>query len=56
MEDPFTWTFSLYDLLALTYHLKGEDDKALGYAAKALSYDPNNEILHQRYNELLKLI
>lgn len=56
MEDPFTWTFSLYDLLALTYHLKGEDDKALGYASKALSYDPKNEVLIKRFNDLIKLV
>lgn len=53
MEDPFVWTYSLYDALAVCYSEKGEKEIALGYAAKALSYDNKNEILLERYNNYL---
>lgn len=49
MDDPFTWTFGLYDLLGLAYAAKGDMIKALGCATKALSYDSTNESLKQKY-------
>ena len=55
-EDPFTWTFALYDALGVAYHEKGDDVMALSYAAKALSYDSTNEDLIERYNIYLNAI
>lgn len=56
MDDPASWTYGFYDMLTICYYQKGEFEKALGYAAKALSYEPNNEILKARYEDCLTRI
>lgn len=56
MDDVYTWTFSLYDLLGYAYALKEEYDKALAYATKALSYSPENKLLIERYYTYLNKI
>lgn len=55
-EDPFTWTFSLYDALGVAYHETGNHLAALSCAAKALSYDSTNEELIAKYNAYLNAI
>lgn len=54
MEDPFTWTYALYDLLAFIYAQKGDYKNAFIYISKALTYDSKNEVLCNRYNEYLE--
>lgn len=53
MDEIYAWTFALYDLLGIAYSLKEEWDKAAGYAAKALSYSPDNPLLLERYTSYL---
>lgn len=53
MDDPLSWSYGFYNLLSIAYSKKNEHDKALGYAAKALSYEPSNPFLQQRYTECL---
>ena len=50
MEDSFTWSYGLYDVLALCYFYKKEYKEAIEYGAKALSYDKENEILNRNFN------
>ena len=56
MEDPCTWTYGIYDLLGLAYYHKEDYAAALGYASKALTFDPQNSILQQRYANYLQLL
>ena len=53
MDDPLSWSYGFYNLLSIAYSKKNEHDKALGYAAKALSYEPSNPFLQQQYTECL---
>ena len=54
MEDNFTWTFGIYDALGVAYYRIGEKEKALSYAAKALSFSPDDEMLIRNYNTYLE--
>lgn len=54
MEDNYTWTYAIYDALGVAYGRIGKNDKALGYAAKALSFEPTNETLINNYNTYLE--
>lgn len=56
MDDPVVWSYGFYNLLSVAYAKKGEYDRALGYAAKALSYEPSNPFLQQKYTECLNNI
>ena len=56
MEDPFTWTFSLYDALGFAYFSLGRFEEALAAATCALQFDPSNEALQQNYKKCLNAI
>ena len=56
MDDPVTFSCGFYNLLSIAYLKKGENEKALGYAAKALSFEPSNLFLQQKYVECLNSI
>lgn len=56
MEDPYTWTFALYDALGHAYSNLGDYEKAVAAAACALSYEPSNEILQSNYNKYIQLL
>ncbi len=49
MEDNFTWTYAIYDILGCVYDRLGEKDKALAAAAKALAFEPTNKNLIKNY-------
>lgn len=54
LEDPFTWTFGMYDALGVAYDRKGDYRNALIYGIKALAQDKENVHLQQNYNIYLK--
>lgn len=56
MEDPFTWTYAMYNALSVAYRLNGNFPEALAYAAKALEFDSENETLKQNYAMCLALV
>ena len=53
MDDVIVWSYGFYNLLSIAYTQKGEHDKALGYAAKALSFEPSHPFLQEKYQECL---
>lgn len=53
MDDVVVWSYGFYNLLSIAYTQKGEYDKALGYAAKALSFEPSHPFLQEKYQECL---
>lgn len=55
-EDPYTWTFALYDALGTAYYYLGDYERAVGAAACALSYEPSNPILQSNYNKYIQLL
>lgn len=56
MDDPVSWTYGFYNMLAICYIQKNEYEIALGYATKALSCAPQDEVLKARYDECLNNI
>ena len=55
MEDPLTWTFGMYDLLAAIYAEQGKIDLALQAEEIALNIDPSDEFLIESYNRYKQL-
>ena len=56
MEDPFTWTYALWDALGFAYFAKGNIEKAMSCASIALSYEPNNQKLVENYQKYLNAL
>lgn len=56
LEDNYTWTYGMYDLLGYCYFNDGQYDLALTNAALALQYEPTNEILQNNYNNYLNIL
>lgn len=56
MEDPFTWTYALYDALGTAYYKLGDIPNAIAAAALALKYEPSNEVLQSNYNTYINLL
>lgn len=42
LERDISWTYEPYDLLCLATYYQGKINESIAYAAKALSYEPNN--------------
>lgn len=53
LEDKSNWTYELFMNLAISNNLLGNKVEALGYAALALNYAPNNEIVKKNYDVCL---
>jgi len=45
INETFSWDYTVYDLLSLSYFYQGNKEKALKYCNKALEFDPENERL-----------
>ncbi len=43
INEPFSWDHTIYDLLSLSYHFKGNNKLALEYVNKALEISPDDE-------------
>lgn len=47
INEPFSWDYTVYDLLSLGYFYQNDFSKALIYVEKALEMDPTNERLNK---------
>lgn len=47
INEPFSWNYTIYDLLSLSSFYQGDYKAALEYIDQALALDPNNERLQQ---------
>ncbi len=56
MEDSYTWTYSLFDLLGFSYYNIKDYANAVAAAACALSYEPSNLNLQSNYQVYLKAL
>lgn len=54
INEPFSWDFTIYDLLSIAYFYTGEIDKAIENSNIAISMDPNNKRLLQNNQIILK--
>ncbi len=45
INEPFSWDYTIYDLLSISYFYQGKFKEALCYSNKALEMDPNNDRL-----------
>ena len=50
LERDLSWLYEPYDLLTLAYYYSGRRAESIAYAAKALSYEPNNPRLKENLN------
>ena len=55
LEDDTSWTWQPWDLLCQICYYKGEKLASIGYAAKALSYEPTNQRLQDNLNICIEL-
>jgi hypothetical protein len=53
MEDGANWTYRPLELLAIASYKLGDKAKAVAYAAKAISYEPNDPALKENFNNII---
>lgn len=49
INEVFSWNYTVYDLLSLSYYYQGKKKEAIQYIKIALKMDPSNERLQQNY-------
>lgn len=55
LERDTSWTYEPWDMLAISSFYNGDKNESLAYAAKALSYDKNNDHLIFNFDIILKM-
>ena len=53
INEPFSWNYTIYDLLSISYFYLNDISKSLEYSNKALQLDPTNDRLIQN-NKIIK--
>lgn len=49
INEVFSWNYTVYDLLSLSYYYQGKKKEAIKYIKTALKMEPSNERLQQNY-------